>query len=338
MNRGIGIYKRKKTVNSSLPNVIITFLICAACWYIGYNYSIGFPVRSDTGTSLLWRTVCELLSERNYMYIAGFSLLLLSAALVQRLNFLHVITQGKTTLPFLFFLLLNSINPDFFPVRPISVVFFLLLVALLELFGAYQNPAATGRIFKVMFCLALMSLVWPYSLWFVPFFWVGMYQFRILNVRTFAASLLGLFTVFWFVLGWCVWKQDFAVFVNLAQCVTDFQLFFVKESWSSNWPSLLPVFCLTLFMSIHISLRELESNQKSRHFLSFLLLIGFVSFLLSLLYISDFVDFICIFHLPVSLVAAHFFFDKYGFKSFLFYYLFVALLVILFFVRIWNIL
>jgi len=188
----------------------------------------------------------------------------------------------------------------------------------------------------VMFYLALASLIWPYSLWLVPFFWIGMYQFRILNVRTFAASLLGLFTVFWFVLGWCVWKQDFAFFSNLAQCLTDFQLVFVKESQFSDWPSLVLVFAFMLFMSIRVSVKELDSNLRSRHFLSFLLMTGVVSILLSLLYTANFVDFICVFHLPASLVASNFFSEKHGIRSFLFYYLFVVLLVILLGVRLWN--
>ena len=35
-----------------------------------------------------------------------------------------------------------------------------------------------------------------------------MYNFRSLTSRTFIASLLGVATVYWFLLGWCVWQRD----------------------------------------------------------------------------------------------------------------------------------
>ncbi|MFQ6927819.1 MAG: hypothetical protein ACLRS8_06890 [Parabacteroides merdae] len=43
-------------------------------------------------------------------------------------------------------------------------------------------------------------------------FWLGMYNFRSLTSRTFIASLLGVATVYWFLLGWCVWQRDFTLF------------------------------------------------------------------------------------------------------------------------------
>ena len=337
MRRGAGIYQSKKGLSaSSLPNVIFTLLICAACWYLGYYYRIGFPVRSNSGTSLLWNFVCTVLTEEKYVYIAGFSLLFLAATFIQRFNFLFVIIKGRTILPFLLFLILNSVNPDFYPIRPVSIALFLLILSLFELFGSYQNPTVTGRMFNIMVYIGAGSLIWPYLLWFIPIFWIGMYQFRILNTRTFLASLTGIFTIFWFVLGWCVWKHDFGVFTNIVQCLLDFRIVFANESWITDWPTPLCFFIFMIGILFYLSLQELESSIRTRHFLSFLFLFGFFSFILSLFYASVFVDFECIFYLSVSIIISYYFSGKYGLATYLFYYLLIALLIVLLFIHLWN--
>ena len=331
-------YKRERRLNlSGILNSVIILLTCLICWYIGYYCLIGFPVRSGEGASLVWGAICRILpAESITVYVTGFSLLFLGAALLQRFNFLFVIIKEKTTLPFLVFLLLNSVNPDFHPVRPVSFVLFLLLFAMFELFGSYQNPKAISRIFNMMVYLSAGSLVWPYLLWFAPVFWVGMYQFRILNVRTFAASLLGLFTIFWFVLGWCVWKHDYAFLLNIFQCITDFRIVFAQESGLITWVAPLCIFLLMIALSIYVTLHEQENTIRTRNYLSFLLISGIFTFILSVFYAPNFADFLCVFYMPVALVVAYFFSGKYGIIPLLLYFLFTMLLIILFFIRVWN--
>ena len=338
MKRGIGTYQSKKVLNvSGLPNMIFTFLICVACWYIGYTNKLGFPVQRNSDTSLFWDYICTWLNDINFTFLVGFLLLLLGAALLQRFNFRFVIIRGKTTLPFLLFLLLNSINPDFYPVRPISLAIFPLFFALFELFSAYQNPAATGRMFNMMFYLVAGSLIWPYLLWFIPVIGIGMYQFRILNVRTFSATLLGFFTVCWFVLGWCIWKHDFSIFTNFFHCLTAIQLFFFSKSWLIGWLMPFCVFFMMIVLLIYIIVQESENTIRTRHFLSFLFLFSMVAFMLSLLYASNATDFVCVFYLPVSIMMSYFLSDKKKITPFLIYYLLIAILVILLIVRLWNI-
>ena len=332
-----GTYKNKRRWSiSTLPNIIFALLICAVCWYIGYTYWIGFPVQSNNGTSLLWNAVCVFLTDKDYAYFAGFLLLFLAAALIQRINYLFIIIQGKTILPFLLFLLLNSVNPNFFPVRPVSIAIFPILFAMFELFGSYQNPDATGRMFNLMFYLCLGSLFWPYLLWFIPFFWIGMYQFRILNMRTFSASLLGLFTFFWFILGWSVWKHDFAIFKNIFQCLSDIHIVIFNESWLKGWLRPLCLFGFITVLLFYISSQESESSIRTRHFLSFLLMFCLCSFILSLFYASTFVDFECVCYLSASIFTSYIFSGKSGIVSFILYYLIIAVFIMLLFIHLWN--
>jgi hypothetical protein len=339
MRTEAGTYKSKKRLSiSALPNLIFTLLICVTCWYFGYEHWIGFSVRSGGGTSILWSEICNLLTDKKYIYFTGFALLLLAAALLQRFNFRFVLIQGKTSLPFLFFLLLNSLNPHFSPIQPISIAIFLIIFALFELFGSYQNPDALGRMFNMMFYLCTGSLIWPYLLWFIPVFWIGMYQFRILNMRTFSATLLGFLTFFLFMSGWSIWKHDSAVFVNIAQRLSDIRIIFINVSQLTEWIKPLCFFFFMVFLLFSISSQETEKSIRTRHFLSFLFLFGFFSFFLSLFYASTFVDFECVFYLSAALLASYSFSGKYGIVSFLLYYLFISLLISFLFVHLWNIL
>jgi hypothetical protein len=336
MRSGAG-YKSEKRLNlSGFPTVVVTLLVCTACWWIGYYCPIGYPVRSGESASLLWDLVCRNLpAETIYLYVSGFSLLLLGAALLQRFNFLFMISKEKTVLPFLLFLLLNSANPDFYPIRPVSLGIFLLLFAMFELFSSYQNPK-TSPMFNMTVYLSAGSLLWPYFLWLIPVFWIGMYQFRILNARTLAASLLGLFTVFWFVLGWCVWKHDYAVILNIFHCLVDFRIVFLQESGLSIWLAPLCVFLLMLALSIHVLFIEQENTIRIRHFLSFLFIFGIIIFILSLLYAPNFADFLCVFSIPVSIILSYFFSGKYGIITFLLYLLLTIVLITSFLISVWN--
>ena len=337
MRNGAGYKRARRVTLSSLPNIVFTFFICTTCWLIGYYKNIGYPVQSGSGASLLWETICRVLpTEINLLYLMGFSLLCLGAALIQRFNFLFVIIKEKTTLPFLLFLLLNSANPDFYPIRPISFTLFLLIFALFELFGSYQNPKAISRMFNMMVYLSAGCLIWPYLLWFIPVFWLGMYKFKIWNAGTVGASLMGLFTTCWCVLGWCVWKHDYAVFTNLIQCITDTRIVITQESRLIEWLAPLCVFFFMIILYVQISLLEHENTIRTRHFLSFLLIFGVVAFVLSIIYTTGFNDFLCVFYLAASLIISYFFSGKYGIVASLLYYLLMALLIILLFIRIWN--
>ena len=331
-------YKRERGLNlSGLPNIVFTMLICVACWGLGYYVIDGSPVRNAGSSTVLWGAICRLLPTGiNHLYILGFILLCLGAILLQWFNFLFVIVKEKTTLPFLLFLLLNSVNPGFFAIRPITLALFLLLFAMIELYRSYQNQRAVSQMFNMMFFLSVSSLIWPYLLLFIPFFWIGMYQFRLLNPLTFSASLLGLFTTGWFVLGWCVWKHDYTVFINLIQCIADFRLIFLQESWLAQWLTPVCVFVCMILSFIHIALLKHENTIRSRNFLSFLLMIGIASFVISVCYASSFDDFVCMFYIPASLIIAYYLSGRYGFGAYLLYYLPVSFFILLCLVRLWN--
>jgi len=333
----MGIHKQKKRWDiSTLPNVLFTLLVCVVCWILGYQNRIGFPLENSDKVTILWDIVCGFFTDRDYTYFVGFVLLVLSAALIQRFNFRFVICRGKTVLPFLFFLFLNSVNPDFFPIRPVSIAIFPILFTLFELFGSYQNPTAVSKIFNMMFFLCAGSLFFPFMLWFIPVFWIGMYQFRILDMRSFLASLLGIFTFFLLLSGWSIWKHDWAVFANIADCLSDYRMVFANKSLYVDWIKPLCFFIVMLVLFFYISSQENEQSIRTRQFLTFLFLFCLYTFILFLFYTHTFADFEMMFYLPASLLAAYSFSGKGGVISFIIYYVILIVLIAFLLMRLWN--
>lgn len=329
-------WRRKRINLSSLPNLILTVLVCLVCWTVGYQYSAGYPVVCDTGVSPIWEAVCAMLPDKRFTYLIGCSLICLLAFIIQRINFSFVIVRGKTLLPFLFFLLFVSTNPDIFPLRPASLALFFVLGALAELFGSYQSPEQTGRAFNLSVYLSLGSLIWPHLLWMVPLFWFGMYRLHSLTFQNLLTSLLGILTTFGFVLVWCLWKHDYTFFTILKEQLTAVNPVFLRDPLRIEWLSSICVVCLTIITYIYILLHEFEHTIRTRQHLSFLIVFAFYSLVPLGLYEGYSADFLCLFYVPSSMLIAYFFSDRRNLLTYLFYILIVIFLVLLLLVRLWT--
>ncbi|MDO4702446.1 hypothetical protein [Tannerella sp.] len=337
MGRESAVFRGRKRINlSSVPNLIFTVLICLVCWAVGYQCSAGYPVVCDSGSSPVWKAVCSILPDKRFTYLIGCFLMGVLAFIIQRINFSFVIVRGKTQLPFLFFLLFVSTNPDTFPLRPASLALFFLLAALVELFRSYQSPERTGRIFNMSVYLSLGCLIWPLMLWMVPLFWFGMYRLHSLTLQNLQTSVLGILTTFGFIFVWCLWKHDYTFFIVLKEQLTTMNPVFLRDPLRIEWLSSICVVCLTIITYIYILLHEFEHTIRTRQYLSFLIVFAFYSLVPLGLYEEHSVDFLCLFYVPSSMLIAYFFSDRRNLLTYLFYILIVIFLVLLLLVRLWT--
>ena len=290
---------------SAPPTFVPVLLACIACWVVSYLYSVGYPVYGEVSATPLWNTICQTLPGKEFTYIIGMALMFGGAFLLHRANYVLVLIREKTMLPFLFYVLFISTNPDFFPLKSTSVGVFCLILAIYQLFTTYHDPEAREKAYSAALLIGIGSLLWVHLLWFLPLFWLGMYNFRSLTSRTFIASLLGVATVYWFLLGWCVWQRDF-------------------------------IALLTVVASLNIVMHDTEDSLRSRQFLSFLIAMSVWAFSLYFLYdqvSEEFLETACV---PASILIAHFFTVTRGKIVFWSFFTTVAVLVATLFIRIWN--
>lgn len=319
------------------PGVYIYILIlCLVCWIAGYVNSVGFPVYGEVIAPPLWNTICRILPGKVVTYLIGLLLLCGGAFLIHRANYALMLIREKTLMPLLLYVLFISTNPDFFPFKSTSFAVFCLILAMYQLFVSYHDTGATDKVFNAALILGAGSLLWIHILWFVPLFWLGMYNFRALSPKTFMASLLGVSVVYWFVLGWCVWQKDFTPFTIPFAALFKWRVFAVGDGRFLNWIGFGYVALLTSIASLNIITHEYEDNLRTRQFLFFLIEMAVWSFGLFFLYEQSSEEFLEMACVPAALLIAHFFTvirHKYVFWTF---HLTVFLLVTLFIIRIWN--
>lgn len=290
------------------PGIIIYVAgVCLLCWIIGFFTSLGYPIHPEAHEAPLWGYICRMLPGKLATYLIGAVLMLGSAFLLYRVNYALGLIREKTLLPFLLFILLLSSNHSFFPLKSTSVGVFCLILALYLLFVSYHNPEAKNNAFKIGVILGIGSLLWVHILWAFPLFWAGMYRFRLLNPKTFTASLLGLLTILWLLLGWCVWQEDYTPFTVPAASLLEFKLLSVTNFEWLNGIGLLYMVILVLISSIQILTHEHEDSLRTRQFLYFLMIFGIGAFILFLLYNNTHEEFLHALCVPASILIAHFF-------------------------------
>ena len=91
------------------------FVACLSCWLLGYFTSTGYPVYGEVTATPLWNALCAQMPNKLWTYLIGLMLMLGGAFFVHRANYALMLIREKSYLPFLFYTLYISTNPDFFP-------------------------------------------------------------------------------------------------------------------------------------------------------------------------------------------------------------------------------
>jgi hypothetical protein len=334
MRAKISGYDKEYTIDTPL-NYILLLGVSLFFWVSGYIASVGYPVYSDASATPLWNIVCRMLPNKSVTYLVGILLIFGGAFLIHRANYMLMIIREKTLMPFLLYILLISTNPDFFPLKSTSLGIFCLILAFYQLLTSYHNSgAAVQKIFNAAFFIGIGSLLWVHILWFLPIFWLGMYNFKILTLRSFLSSLLGTGVVYWFLLGWCVWQHDYTSFSIPFASLLKMELpGILNRPFPADWMQILFIAFFTMIAIVNILLHEYEDSVRTRQFLSFLITFAVASSCLFLLYRQSSDEFLGIICMPVSILVSHFFTVKKGKKKFRLYYLLILLFILLSFLR-----
>lgn len=334
--RGGAINSGRRYYIDTPATYVYTLGLCLACWLVGYIYSIGYPVYGEVTASPLWNYICQALPGKAFTYIIGMLLMFGGAFLLHRANYALMLIREKTLLPFLLYALFLSTNPDFFPLKSTSVGVFCLILAIYQLFSSYHDPEAKVNAYNAALFIGIGSLLWIHILWFLPLFWLGMFNFRSLNLRTFLASLLGVSTVYWLLLGWCVWQWNFTPFSIPASTLFKIRFMQISGTELADWVGMAYVALMVTVSSVNIITHEYEDSLRTRQFLSFLILMSVWSFALFFLYEQSSEEFLEMACIPAAILIAHFFTVNRGKRFFWFFHLTIVLIVSLLIARLWS--
>jgi hypothetical protein len=314
--------------------MLVTFVVCLLCWGVCYVYSIGFPLERKSAIMPMWALVSKLFDHKLGACFAGLFVVVFVAYVMQRISDMEMLIRERTRLPFMLFLLLISTNAGLLPIREVAIVLLCLVFAVYEQFYSYQSPELTGKFFNIGFLVSVASLFMPQVLWFIPLFWIGMYQFRSLNFKSFMASLIGGWIVYWFVLAWCVWEHDFSMFLSLYNGLLDFNFLSIEIFQYYQIGSIVVLLVLAMAF-FHIKMDAFSNSVRVRQKLSFLLNMAVWSFVLILLYEKDSDLFLAVIYLPSSVLIAYFLESIRHMFRFVLYYFMLLTWLASFLLRIW---
>lgn len=282
----------------------------------------------------LWVLVGHLFSYKPVACFAGLFIMALVAYIMQRISDIEMLIRERTRLPFMLFLLLMSTNAGLIPVKEVSIVLLCLVFAIYELFYSYQSPELTGKFFNIGVLVGIAGLFMPQIVWLMPLFWIGMYQFRTLELRSFMASLIGVLIIWWFVLAWCVWKHDYLMFSTFYDQLADFRFLSVEIFRLYQIGSIVVLLVLAMAF-FHVKMDAFNNSVRVRQMLAFLLNMAIWSFGLILLYGKDSDSFLAVIYLPSSVLIAYFLENIRRVFRFVLYYFMLLTWLASFLLRLW---
>lgn len=312
-----------------------SLLIASILWLAGYlDHTTKWASSANQGT-FFWNAFIQYIPSPTYGWMIGFGVLSIISMLIQQSQYTLSLIREKSALPFFFFIFFTSCNPYQQGLAPQMIGAGCFVLSLYQLFCSYHNETDYGKAFNWGFLLAIATFIWAPILWLTPLFWYGMYHLRSFSGRSFMASLIGLLTPYWLILGVCVWTQNYVIFNQIATACLSFDL----NGWDGDLYgtlSLVAIIILTLIASIHILMNEFRDNERTRQYLSLTFIFAIYTLILSFIFETQSNGFILISAVPSSILIAHFFTVNWKRWTRILFILMVVYFLIIFFLRLWR--
>ncbi|MBZ4675675.1 MAG: hypothetical protein JG782_294 [Anaerophaga sp.] len=184
--------------NNSLLAFILVPFILLLFWVRVFLYDGSAPISFDGVSMPLWEWLVRPVFGQSNFWAAAFSyiLALLTAFTVNRLVGRHGLLGRQSVLPAVLYGLLVS---GFLIVQRLHVVWMFnlfFLLAIERIMGIVNKGRKEGRSFDAALLLGVGALMYAKGLYLYPLLLVVMGGLRLLNLRTFLASLMGLLLPF----------------------------------------------------------------------------------------------------------------------------------------------
>lgn len=166
--------------------------------------TLAFPM-TCVYTVAVW-LMCGLVEQEWWLQIGCFAI---TTYLVVLLNNMNALIRIYSRMISCTFLVLTCCACFLFPLTEGAIASLFLAVTYLFLFQTYQDKTAVGKTFYAFVAFGLASLGYVHILYYIPLLWLLMgTNIWSLSWRTWAASLLGMLTPYWFALCWFAYQGN----------------------------------------------------------------------------------------------------------------------------------
>lgn len=163
-----------------------------------------FPFAMLYGTAI-W-LLAGLIKEQWWLQYACF---VLSVLLVMRINSKNLLIRIYSRSVSVAFIFLSCAAVLLFPSWRGGIVQTCFIATLMLLYDSYQDNTAVDKAYFAFLLLGIATMFDVHVLFYLPLVWFMMIVIvYALSWRTFLASLLGLITPYWFMIGWLLWRKE----------------------------------------------------------------------------------------------------------------------------------
>lgn len=189
--------------------------------------------------------------------------------------------------------------------QPAHIVLVFVMTAYFPLFFSYQRTNSMPLIFTVFLMISAASLVAPKLLLITPAFWIVQIALRSFTIRTFFASLFGIITPFWILLGTAyingTLESTYAHFIGIFHFVKpDF------TAWSMHhWLSFALVTLMGLSGCLNFYRQSYLDKTRTRTYMGVAVIMFIASLVLLLLETAHFNEIFPLVLINASILSGH---------------------------------
>ena len=206
------------------------------------------------------------------------------------------------------FLVLTCCACFLFPDIHETFMLMCMAASILLQFLTYQKKEAAGFTYYAFLFFGLASIAYVHVLFFLPLIWLLMItNIMSMSWRTWAASLLGLLTPYWFGVVWVIYQQDYALAINHFSALTVFEEPFNFYGITDSQKATLALLILmSIIGTIHYIRKSYLDKIRIRMFYGFFIWIDLAALLILLLQPQHFNAMLLVMILSTSPLIAHF--------------------------------
>lgn len=294
----------QKQVTAGRLTLPAAILVSVTCWILT---AALLPEMEEQKTGYpLWQTFSHFcFSDRSCRFFSFILYGIIGYFLIELNNTFNLIRMRASIQTAVYFLLI-SVCPGIHMLYAGDLAAAAFLVALFFLFKSYQRARSASCLFHAFVSIGTGSLFFPQLLFFAPIFWIGAFNFRSLNPKSFFASLIGGSVPYWFLLGYAYLYGSMDLFYQpFRELATFAPIRFEFLPWEMATSGYMLV--LFLVSSAHCLITGYEDKIRARGYLNFLIFLNlciFVYFGLQPMLGIHLLSFLLI---GVSILAGHLF-------------------------------
>ena len=315
--------REDRLYNISGTTTAIVFTIAIACLLSLTAVLFYEPHLSETAGLLSYLFENNL--SVHFRIILNWVAIFIGGLLLLWINNTYTIVRAHSTLPMLFFLLFECTNPELTTgLRIGNILVPIILLSIALLYSTYQSIHPQNQAFTFSLLITIGFLFWTPLIFFLPLFWIGLYQTRALGLKTFLASITGVVTVVWIFYGIHFIGNYPLSFDNIFRSTGSIH-WIHHEGKAEQLLYFVPTIIIGFVAGISSFYRHYSDKISTRVYNEFINVLSFCTAIFIGLNISEFYNFLPFLNVYVAIQAAHLF-NNITNKTMV--YLFYAILII----------